>query len=92
MLCRGDQAIPDGPRIVVRRCRGSYKASAAEESGAPQHRLCMQLAEPLHQQAATGDEVCLELCEEVPAADLEGAGLQPQLLTQRHPQGLDRVQ
>jgi hypothetical protein len=52
----------------------------------------MQLAESLHQQAATGDEVFTGLCEEVPAAGLEGAGLQPQLLTQRHAQGLDRVQ
>lgn len=61
--------------MLVGRCRGSHQTGSAEGSGAPQHRICMRLAKPLHQQAAADDEIGAELCEEVPPASLENRNL-----------------
>ncbi len=52
----------------------------------------MSLANPLHHEPATGDEVEFALCEQLPSARLEGTTLQPQFVARRYPQRLDWVQ
>ena len=66
--------------------------AAPERSRAFEHGLRLPLAEALHQEANPSDAELSAICEDSQDPGLEGSALQSQQFTERHSEGLGRVQ
>lgn len=67
-------------------------STAAQGSSAAKHWFCLPLAEVVHHEAKGSDVDLLAIREIQEASRLENSALQSQRITERHPQGLGRIQ